>query len=159
MRVAHRRGDAAIGDDAGEEQLLDAALAQHPFEPRGVERRIGDLLDLRRRPAPVRRPALAPAAGREIALAEERPQRLQMRRDDRLAAAAGHQREQRRDDQHAAARARPPPAARALPAAPRSPERPARRGRRRRRGCRKSFCRSPSIRALVVGISSRALHE
>ena len=57
MRVAHRRGDAAIGHDAGEIEVLDAAFLQHPFEPRGVERRIGDLLHVdvggreRRRPA------------------------------------------------------------------------------------------------------------
>ena len=42
------------------------------------------------------------APGAKSPFVEERPQRLQMRRDDRLAAAAGHQREQRRDDQHAA---------------------------------------------------------
>src|SRR5262249_8414418 len=45
---------------------------------------------------------LAEGARCEIAPLEERPQRLQMRRDDRLATAAGHQGEQRRYDQNAA---------------------------------------------------------
>jgi hypothetical protein len=41
---------------------------------------------------------MAPAAGHEITLAEKRPQRFEMRRDERLAVAAGHQRELGRYD-------------------------------------------------------------
>jgi hypothetical protein len=74
MRVAHRRGDAAIGDDAGEIEVLDAAFAQAPFEPRRMEGRKGDLLDRdvggRERVDHL----LPPASGHEIALAQERAQ-------------------------------------------------------------------------------------
>ena len=45
MRVAHRGGDAAIGDDAGNIELASMPrLAQQPFQPRHVEGGIGDLL-------------------------------------------------------------------------------------------------------------------
>ena len=33
MGVPHCRGAAAVGNDAGEVELLDGAFAQHPFEP------------------------------------------------------------------------------------------------------------------------------
>ena len=101
MGVPHGRGHAAIGDDAGNIEPVDAALAQHPFEPRHVERRVGDLFD---RDIGWREhidELLAPPARREVARLEERPQLLEMRRDDRLAAAAGNEREQCRDDEHA----------------------------------------------------------
>ena len=39
MRVAHGRGDAAVGDDAADIELFDARLAQHPFEPASCRRR------------------------------------------------------------------------------------------------------------------------
>src|SRR5437763_11369370 len=100
LRIADRRSDAAIGDDAGEIELRDATFAQAPFEPRGVERRKCDLLyiDICGRE---RIDQLLPkTARREVALLEERPQRLEMRRDERLAAAPGHQGEQRCDDQY-----------------------------------------------------------
>jgi len=46
MGVAHRRGDAAIGDDAGEIKLVDAALGAAPIPGARRERRIGDLSTL-----------------------------------------------------------------------------------------------------------------
>ena len=83
---------------------LDAGLAQHPFQPPHVERRIGDLLDREIGRLQLIDQRLAPGARREIALGQERPQRLEMRRDERLAALARHQRELGRDDQAAALR-------------------------------------------------------
>ena len=55
-------------------ERVDAGLAQHPFQPRHVEGRIGDLLD--RKVGGLQRvdEGVAPASRREIALAEERPQ-------------------------------------------------------------------------------------
>src|SRR4029077_2437388 len=100
MRVAHGRGDAAIGDDAGEVKMLDAAFAQTPLEPRGVECRIRDLLDGDVGGRELLDELLAPASRRKVAFGEERPQRFEMRRDDRLAAAAGHEREQGCDNQN-----------------------------------------------------------
>src|SRR5205085_7382390 len=100
MRVAHRRGNAAVGDDTGEIKLLDAAFAQGPFEARGMERRVCDLLDGDVRRRELTDDLLAPASRREIALCQKRSQRFEMRRDNRLAAAAGDQREQRRDDEN-----------------------------------------------------------
>ena len=76
MGVPHCRGAAAVGNDAGEVELLDGAFAQHPFEPRDVERRIGDLLDGDVGGDKLIDELLGPGAGGEIALAEKRPQRL-----------------------------------------------------------------------------------
>src|SRR4051812_12497026 len=102
MSVAHRGGDTAIGDDAGEIQMLDAALLQHPFETRGMERRIRDFLDVHVRGREFVHHLLAPTTGREVSLFQERSQRFQMRRDDRLTTAAGHQCEERCHDEDAA---------------------------------------------------------
>ncbi len=60
MGVAQRRGDAAIGDDAADDQRVDPAFAQHPFQPRHVEGGIGDLLHAAGRPVAAHRPAGAP---------------------------------------------------------------------------------------------------
>src|SRR5262249_29238355 len=84
MGVAHRRGDAAVGDDAGEIQLFHGAFAQHPFETRHVKRRIGDLLDADVGGRERIDELLTPAAGREVAAAQERPQLAEVRRDDRF---------------------------------------------------------------------------
>ena len=101
MRVAHRRGDAAIGDDAADVELLDIRLAQHPFEPAHVEGRIGDLLDreIDRLENVDRR--MSPGARLEIPFAEKRPERLEVRRDERLATLAGNEGEMGRDDEAA----------------------------------------------------------
>ena len=66
-----------------------------------MERRIGDLLHVDVGGREWIDQLLAPASRREVALLQERPQRLEMRRDDRLAAATRHEREQRRDDEDA----------------------------------------------------------
>src|SRR3954466_5118078 len=100
MCVAHRRGNAAIGDNAGEVELLDAALAQHPFEPRGMECGVGDFLHVDIRGSKLLDKLLAPAPRREVARLEKWTQRSEMRRDDRLASAAWHEREQSRDGEN-----------------------------------------------------------
>ncbi len=69
---------------------------------RHVEGGIGDLLDLEVGGRELVDKRMAPGAGREIALAQKRPQRLEMRRDQRLAASSGHKREMGGDDEAAA---------------------------------------------------------
>jgi hypothetical protein len=68
MRVAHRRRDPAIGDDAAGNQLLDPGFAQHLVEPRHIEGGIGDLLDLEVRGRKLANERVAPAAQREVTL-------------------------------------------------------------------------------------------
>src|SRR5947209_4263286 len=103
MRIAHRRGDATIGDDAGEVQMLDAALAQHPFEARGMKSRVRDLLHIDVGGRELIDELLAPASRREVPFLEERPQRFEMRRDDWLSPAAWYQGEERCHDENAIA--------------------------------------------------------
>src|SRR6185312_602429 len=95
------RSNATIGDNAGADDMLNAAFAQHPFEPRHVERGESDLFDAGVGGTELVDELLAPGARQEVALAQERPQRLQMRRDDRVAAPPRHQCEQCRDDETA----------------------------------------------------------
>ncbi len=79
MGVAHGRGDAAIGNDASDEQPIDAGFSQHPLHSRHVEGRISNFLDREIGRLQVVDQAVAPAARREIALAEKRAEHLQMR--------------------------------------------------------------------------------
>ena len=127
MGIAHGRGHAAIGDDAADDQRVDAALAQHPFEPRHVEGRIGDLLDRRGRRAPEHRPVAWPQRparnrpSRETAAAPSGAARSSARR------LARHQRELGRDDPARPWRGRRRRAAAAAPAVRRCRARSARR--------------------------------
>ncbi len=68
---------------------VDTERPHHVFEPRLVEGGIGDLLDRVIRRRKVIDEPVAPCARREIAFAEERPQLLQMRRDERFAPGPG----------------------------------------------------------------------
>src|SRR5215203_881669 len=99
--VTHSGCNAAVGYDAGEIEVLHAAFAQHPLQPRHVKGRVGDLLygDVGGRKFV--HELLTPCARREVALLQEWPQGFQMRRDDGFARTTGHQREQRCRDQYA----------------------------------------------------------
>src|SRR3954462_1400594 len=88
MRIPHGRGDATIGDDSGEIEVLDAGFTQHPFEPRHVEGREGDLLDIEVCGCKLVDELLTPASRREVALLQEWAELFQMWRDDRVGAAA-----------------------------------------------------------------------
>src|SRR5262245_9186576 len=102
MRVPDRGGNAAVGHNAGKQQLFDSAFSQHPLETGHVERRVGNLLDCNVRRRERVDQLLAPAAWRKVALGQKWPQRLEVRRDDRLAVTARDEREQRRNNENAA---------------------------------------------------------
>ena len=91
-------GDAAVGDDTTDVEILNAGFSQHPFEPRHVEGRVGDFFNRKVGRSEFLDERVAPLPRAEITLAEKRPQRFQVRRDQRLCAPAGHKREMRRDD-------------------------------------------------------------
>src|SRR6185437_1903007 len=99
--IAHGRRDTAIGYNAGDIEPLDAAFAQHPFEPRHVECRISDLLDRAIGRRQFIDKLLAPTAGEKVALAQKRPRRFEICRDERLSASTGHECKECRDYEHA----------------------------------------------------------
>ena len=133
MRVAHRRGDAAIRHDAGDKEPADVAFAQHPFEPRHVEGRIGDLLDRDIRRLQLLDEPVAPGARLEIALPQKRAQRARDAERSTARPFCRNERELGRHDPPAAGAHEIRRAASAAPAARRSPAPFARRGHRRRR--------------------------
>ena len=91
MRVTHGRCDATIGDDAADKKTLDAALAQHPFKSRHVEGRIRDFLDGQIGRMQYIHELMPPSPRLEVTLLEERPELLEMGRDQRLASFCWHQ--------------------------------------------------------------------
>ncbi len=101
MRARNVDATPPLVIDAADDQLVDVGLAQHPFHPRHVERRIGDLLDREIRRHKFVDQLMAPAAGREVTFLRNGRSSFEMRRDDRLAAFARHQREMRGDDKAA----------------------------------------------------------
>ena len=98
MRVAHGRGDAAIGHDAAEDQRPNAGAGQHPFHAALIKRRERHLFDLQVTRLQVGDQLMAEASGSEIAASQERPQIFEMGRHEGFAVAAGHQGEMRRHD-------------------------------------------------------------
>ena len=102
MGIAHRAGHTAVGHDAADHQRVDARFLEHPVELRVEKGRVRHLehrhIDQRREQVHI---GLAPAAGREIALAQKRAALFEVRRNHRLALRIGPQGEQAGRDQTA----------------------------------------------------------
>ena len=102
VRIPHRAGHAAVGDNAAHRQGVDAGMAQHPVELGVEERRIGHLAD---RDIHIRLDRIdmrmAPRALLKIASPQKGAKRQQMGRDHRVAFGIGPQRELAGHDQPA----------------------------------------------------------
>src|SRR5262245_25774137 len=79
MRIPDRGRNVTVGHDASEENPFDLTFAQHPFQPRHVEGRVGDLLygDVSR--CKCINELLTPASRREVAFGQKWPQGFEVR--------------------------------------------------------------------------------